>query len=123
VKSPKDSESDRLSASTDNPIDYGIAAILTRTAQSFSTDETFRATEFCCVKIHVYAAIGFVKKLFAPLAQLAEQVTLNCGRSQVIKPPLPNTLRNFRARGIMLSMEPVDSRRSREPTPCKPTIM
>jgi len=31
----------------------------------------------------------------APLAQLAEQVTLNCGRSEVIRPTLPNTLRNF----------------------------
>ena len=31
---------------------------------------------------------------FAPLAQLAEQVTLNCGRSWAIRPTLPNTLRN-----------------------------
>ena len=36
-------------------------------------------------------------KIFAPLAQLAEQVTLNCDRSEVIGPSLPNKLRKFDA--------------------------
>jgi hypothetical protein len=36
------------------------------------------------------------KQPFAPLAQLAEQVTLNDGRSEVIRSELPNRLRKFR---------------------------
>jgi len=40
--------------------------------------------------------IANLKFTFAPLAQLAEQVTLNDDCSQVNRPALPNTLRNFR---------------------------
>jgi hypothetical protein len=38
-------------------------------------------------------------KFFAPLAQLAEQVTLNHGRSEAIRAVLPNTLPNFQGDG------------------------
>ena len=37
-----------------------------------------------------------LSKTFAPLAQLAEQVTLNCGSAYAISVMLPNTLPNFR---------------------------
>ena len=39
------------------------------------------------------------KKAFAPLAQLAEQVTLNYDRYEEIRPTLPNTLLKFRRTG------------------------
>ena len=39
--------------------------------------------------------IRFVRSI-CTVAQLAEQVTLNFGRSEVIRPVLPNTLRKFR---------------------------
>jgi hypothetical protein len=45
----------------------------------------------------------------APLAQLAEQVTLNCARSEVIRPALPNTLRKFRVCWVTRSNQRQDS--------------
>src|SRR5438132_4186620 len=53
-----------------------------------------------------YSNFGFNS---APLAQLAEQVTLNCARSEVIRPALPNTLRKFRVCWVTLSNQRQDS--------------
>ena len=43
----------------------------------------------------------------AASAQLAEQVTLNCDRSEVIRPVLPNTLRKFRTKWVVILCRPL----------------
>jgi len=43
------------------------------------------------------------KSVFAPLAQLAEQVTLNYDHRWVISPVLPNTLPKCRTEGTPIS--------------------
>jgi hypothetical protein len=50
-----------------------------------------------------------LSKTFAPLAQLAEQVTLNDRPSGVNRPALPNTLRTFRMNVDDASLPAMDS--------------